>query len=328
MQPNALDAKKFSPHNKKMISRPFCPEEIIFAATSACNLRCGHCFVSKSPQNLDIDAAKRFLASCLAAKKSLPRIQKIGFSGGEPFLRLDFIIALTQFAVKNDLLFDQIMTNGEWWQSEDDLRQSLQKVYDAGYDGKIGLSWDSFHGQSERRMRTFIQAVQNIFGDDALCIQSVSETVRQGNQRKNPGKKNQDFPAFPDGVPVFFLPRTYPAANERAWQAKRWFKDDFCAGPGHVLFVHPDGNIAPCCGFANENPALFIGNITDDFERIMENAAGNQMIKICYEEGLAHFRRHGLRKKMRARKKQLPGRTSDICTFCDFVCSQNLRDSD
>ena len=59
-------------------------------------------------------------------------------------------------------------------------------------------------------------------------------------------------------LPVYRTPRTFPWQNLQGWKARKWFKEDFCAGPGNVLYVHPNGSIAPCCGFANENKALQI----------------------------------------------------------------------
>ena len=53
----------------------FNPEEIIFSATDACNLHCPHCFVSRTPDKLDISAVKNFLASCKGTN-----INKIGFN--------------------------------------------------------------------------------------------------------------------------------------------------------------------------------------------------------------------------------------------------------
>ena len=62
----------------------------------------------------------------------------------------------------------------------------------------------------------------------------------------------------------------------------------------------------------------------DSFETIMQNAAANPMIKICYEEGLSHYRRHGLKKCLRSQGKKLPRTTGNICTLCDFVCKLSL----
>ena len=303
-----------------MKGRTFLPTEIIFATTNACNLHCEHCFIERNPHKLEIADAVALIKSCVEAGSEIDRI---GFSGGEPFLYMDFLIEVTKATVAHDLMFDQIMTNGDWWRDETDLRATLQKLYDAGYDGKIGLSWDSYHGQSPERMETFIRIVQEIFGEGSVNIQTVdmslSGLTRQSAPDIDSRVKHGNDISFPD-IPIYHLPRTYTSDDPRAWQSRRWFKEDYCEGPGHIFYVHADGNIAPCCGFANENPALFIGRITDSYETIMKNAAANPMLKICYEEGLSHYRRHGLKKSLHSQGKKLPGKCSDICSFCDYVC--------
>lgn len=280
----------------------FTPEEIIFAATDACNLNCKHCFVKRTPNRLSIQDAVNFIKSCSGTS-----INKIGFSGGEPFLYVDFITEVTKAAIENDFMFDQIMTNGDWWKTEEDLRKTLQKVYDAGYDGKIGLSWDSFHGQDKTRMETFINCVNDIFGPDQVNVQSVIDDL--GNKAEPlAGMGNQ-----------YFLPQTYPCENEKAWQSKSWFKDDYCQGPGNIFYIHPDGNIAPCCGFANENKELFIGTIKDDFNTVLKKAEENPLIDICFTKGLKKYSKT-LKKELRKKGKKFPGKCGDICSFCDFVC--------
>ena len=286
----------------------FCPTEIIFACTSACNLHCAHCFVDRNPRKLEISQALALLDNCVEAGSP---IERVGFSGGEPFLYMDFLLEVTRAVVSHDLLFDQIMTNGDWWHDEAELRNTLQSLYNAGYDGKIGLSWDEYHGQSEERMQTFIKSVQSIFGQDSINIQKVEEipSLRGAQRRSNP----QSWIASPSArndVKVYTLPRTYPGDDPQAWKSKHWFKEDYCEGPGNILYVHADGNIAPCCGFANENPALFIGKITDSYETIMKNAAQNEMVQLCFTKGLSRYRRF----------RKFPGKTSDICSFCDYIC--------
>ena len=304
-------------------TRGFNPDEIIFSCTTACNLKCEHCFVNRDPRKLDIEQAITFLRNCAQSGK----ITRVGFTGGEPFLYMDFLLALTKETVSLELFFDQIMTNGDWWKDETDLRNKLQTLYDAGYDGKIGLSWDEYHGQSTERMEIFIGVVKEIFGEGSVNIQTVEQPLslsgltRQSNN-KNTLINNTDSRVKPenDNVPVYTLPRTYPSEDPRAWHAKKWFREDYCQDPGNIFYVHANGNIAPCCGFANENPELFIGRITDSYETIMNNAVSNVMVQRCFSEGLSHYRRHGLKKQLRACGKKLPGKTTDICSFCDFVC--------
>ena len=240
---------------------------------------------------------------------------------------MDFLEKVIKYSIDCDFMFDRIMTNGDWWKSEEDLHATLQKIYDAGYDGKIGLSYDTFHAQNEERIATFIRTAWEIFGSDAVEIQSVgipgnllSSLASRLNldYEEEVSKSGRGIATLSDGehfLPVYIQTESYQASDPRAFKDEKWFKDDYCEGPGQILFVHATGDIAPCCGFANENSELFIGKITDSFDSVLKNAAESRMIKICYEEGLS--------KQIKILKEagKLPeGKTSDICTFCDYVC--------
>ena len=305
-----------------MKAKGFIPTEIIFSTTNSCNLNCSHCFVKKSTEKLDIQDAKNLIKDCLhyQDEQNFPFINKIGFTGGEPFLYTEFLFEITKFAIENDFIFDQIMTNGCWWKNKEDLSETLQKLYDVGYDGKIGLSWDIFHNQDEEKITTFIDQVHSVFGGESLIIQTVKPFIenpkKMTDEEKSIFEKSQELEEkikslYPE-VPIYILPQSFESENEKAWQYKKWFKEDFCQGPGNILFIHSDGNIAPCCGFANENKELFIGKITDSFETIMKNASNNKMIDLCFNKGLSSVKK--------VAKKSHKGKCSDICSFCDFVC--------
>lgn len=313
----------------------FCPTEIIFALTGACNLNCSHCYTNKNPTKLSIKDAINFLESCKNTT-----IQNVGFSGGgEPFLYFDFLKDIVSYCVKNDFFFDRIMTNGVWWQNQEDLNLKLQQLYDCGYDGKFGLSWDSYHGQTTEKIFTFIKSVHSIFGKQSVEIQSVIANSKNTNDKQNPNDL-QKFTELANllnsnisvqtnkktgkgliiienenlFIPIWRERQTLQSNLPEAWTSKKWFKDDYCQGPGQILFVHPDGNISPCCGFANENPELFIGTIKETFLSIMNNSKQNRMVQICYNEGLSK------QIKVLKKQKKLIGRTDDLCTFCDYIC--------
>ncbi len=309
----------------------FVPSQIIFAATEACNLHCSHCFVSQTPAKLDYEDAIKFLESC---KDSC--INTVGFSGGEPFLASDFICKVSEYACKNDFLFDRIMTNGVWWNTQNQLVEILTRVYNSGYDGKIGLSYDSFHNQPYSKILAFIKTVYSIWNNTSMIeIQSVISD--------NPNDKIQDLENFEKlsedlntevslnldktgkGIivlqndqiflPIYRTEQSFSSEDKRAWNSKKWFKDDFCEGPGQILFVHSNGNIVPCCGFANENEKLVIGSITDNLQTVLKNACSNKMVELCYTNGLSKAIKICKKNKIR-----IPGKTTDICAFCDFVC--------
>lgn len=229
---------------------------------------------------------------------------------------MDFLTEIIKDAREKDFMFDQIMTNGDWWESESGLCAALQKIYDAGYDGKIGVSYDNFHAQKYERIRTFCSCVNKVFGEESISVQAVADPLldkeKSDRLEEELNSLCEDFAAD-----IYILPQTFQGSDERGWQAKKWFKEDYCAGPGNILFVHATGDIAPCCGFANENRKLFIGRITDSFGEIMRNAAKSEMIQTCFSSGLLQ-----LAKKMEKSgvKFKGTGKTDDICTFCDFAC--------
>lgn len=316
----------------------FQPEEIIFAPTSRCNLKCVHCRVSRSfTGTLDTKAAVDFLSDAAECG-----IERVGFSGGEPFLEPDFLMDLCKAAVDLDLLFDRLMTNGLWWKTGKELEQNLTSLAEARFDGRIGLSADLWHGSTPERLVPFIEAVFEIFGrkdcvditgvlpkDASLSGQhSLILGIAHGlggkvlfDKKKQPYLITDGSNSSLDGerleIPVQNIPYS-SAADENAWQSKVWFEDDFCEGPGQVLYVHPNGDVAVCCGFANERPELRIGNIYQDSTRQMIDRANEMpLVKWAYQEGLGE-----LRKRLESEGKTFPGKTADMCFFCDYVCEK------
>lgn len=317
----------------------FHPEEVIFAPTGRCNLHCSHCRVSRGPAELNAADAIRFLDTCVEGG-----IERVGFSGGEPFLRPDFLLDVSRAAVARGLYFDRLMTNGDWWLDEEGLQSSLAALYEAGFDGIIGVSYDSYHGQSPQRLATFLRAVFETWGrKDAVEILSV----RSGDDRtflldlgnvaqalggqveysdEHDGEPVRIFdgvwsarePSSPDDgsgliINIVRSPRSR-SAEEDAWSAADWFIDDYCAGPGNVFYVHPDGSVAVCCGFANENSDLIIGTVADSYDVLMQAAATRPKVSDCYDTGLAT-----IRKRLEASGVRFPGKTDDICFFCDHL---------
>lgn len=315
---------------------PFYPTEIIFSVTDFCNLNCAHCWSHKEKNSLDAEKAILFLEKC-----SGTAIDTIGFTGGEPFLAMDFIERVSKAAVERDLLFDRIITNGVWWKNEDELCKTLNRLYESGFDGKIAISFDSFHNQSVEKITTFCKTASGIFKSDRIIeIQSVVNNRGEKGIEEDFLKKLHELAIHLDcsfdavlskktgtGKIVlkgenFFItidrtPQVLESTNPNSWKARQWFSDDFCKSLGNILFVHPDGKIAPCCGFTNDEKGIIIGNIENSFAQIMENARKNAMINISFEKGLLNEV-----KKMH-KKIALPGKTENPCTLCQFLCRKN-----
>src|SRR5438132_5877411 len=85
-------------------TRTFRPNYLSFAGTYQCNLTCPHCCVPiEWPDRLDIAVALRFLEDAWREG-----IGTLGFTGGEPFLYPEFLLALSQRARELGFRFDKI----------------------------------------------------------------------------------------------------------------------------------------------------------------------------------------------------------------------------
>lgn len=317
----------------------FQPVQVIFAPTSRCNLSCSHCRVRRDPEELSAAQASAFLERCARGG-----IERVGFSGGEPFLRPDFLTEVSRTAVSLGLYFDRLMTNGDWFADQADLENALTSLYDAGFDGTFGLSTDFYHGQDPERLSAFLSTVFRIWGrkdcaeilsvrspEDEPWLEGLRVLAEQLGGRLVPrtGEPRRIADAAAHGeeaaageildIPILRFPSS-AAGTEGGWGAERWFREDFCEGPGNVFYVHPDSSVAVCCGFANENPSLIVGNIReDDFDSLMESARGNPHVRLVYEKGLDARRR-----ELEASGVRFPGKTDDICFFCDYLFRNGL----
>ena len=274
-------------------------------------------------------------------------VERIGFSGGEPFLRPDFLHEVCRAAVDMEYYFGRLMTNGCWADDQAGFTTALEPLFEAGFDGIFGLSFDSWHGNDAVRAAGFLKAVFGIWGRrdvaeiltvdapgrgeaDEAALKALATALGGTLQMATAGQPaaivDQAWlartAADPDDGGGLYLPvQRFPysaAAGEGSWGAAAWFEEDYCEGPGNVFYVHPDGRVAVCCGFANENDDLIIGNIaTDGYDRLMETAALAPQVRHCYETGLA-----ALARQMEVAGTVLPGKTGDMCFFCDYLCQK------
>ncbi|HNQ79632.1 MAG TPA: radical SAM protein [Candidatus Aminicenantes bacterium] len=320
----------------------FKPEEIIFAPTADCNLACPHCRVTRIPDRLEARDAVAFMKSCRSAG-----LERVGFSGGEPFLRPDFLNEVSRAAVEMDMLFGRLMTNGVWFDSPDHLRRTLTGLREAGFDGKFGVSIDAYHDQDIRDLTLFFETVFSVWGRRDGCeIVTVippdgaepRETFERLAERfdgrliidegipysivndafMNP-RETADGPFEALAIDIIRVPYSAPA-EENAWTAEHWFEDDFCRGPGNVFYVHPDGAVAVCCGFANENGGLIIGRIpADGYRQLLRRAQASPVVRACFDTGLAT-----IRELLEAQGSSFPGKTEDRCFFCDYLAKHDF----
>ena len=303
----------------------FSPQEILFAPSSACNLDCAHCVVRKDRRRLSPAVAVRFLKSAKAAG-----LERVGFTGGEPFLDAPFLFAVAAAAARNDLFFDRITTNAAWFRTPAELRRALEKLREAEYDGTFGGSVDAFHEGDLGRVAFFLRTAAGSWDrPDIAQIVAIrgardrATAARLRDLTRLLGAKivtrfgrrfiKAEFLLLPLAL-IDIVPVGKAAGLVDPW-GKTWFKEDYCQGPGHVLYVLPDGSVKPCCGYATDSERLTIGNIhTDTAAAILRKAARNPYVRAVFERGLSRIRR-----RLSADGIRFPGKTDNHCFFCHHI---------
>lgn len=301
-----------------MIRKGFRPQEVLFSPTTDCNLSCGHCDTARSRKTLSALTAGRFLLEC----KKLG-VKRVGLTGGEPFLALDFLCALTAKAVEEGFLFDRIMTNAVWWRDEDTLKTALIRLYNARYDGSICVSVDAFHRQSLKRVARFIELAVSIWRrPDIVSIAYVSGAKDKETRTKLNAlgalMKKKRCEIFLKKFKIKIAPVGKASKLKDPREGSKWFEEDYCQGPGNVFFVMPDGGVKPCCGYATDRKELTIGNIKRDSAKdIMKNVRENRFVHMVFNHGLGR-----IRKSLEGMGVRFPGKTDSHCYFCNYILTK------
>ena len=227
--------------------------------------------------------------------------------------------------------FSRITTNGAWFSTHREMEQALRRLIAAGYDGDICVSIDAFHRQDLRKVAAFIkQATGLAQRPDAVSVAAIKGVRESGTLARLKdlvcllqGRflresealawiKNNDLfirISFGDYSSV-----GKAGMLKHPWKDERWFKDDYCRGPGNVLFVLPDGTVKPCCGYADTG-LLTLGSIYRDAPAtLITNARKNPFVAAIFSRGLAP-----IRKDLEKAGVTFPGKTTDHCFFCDHL---------
>jgi len=307
----------------------FQTEEILFSPTADCNLNCAHCDIQKSKLTLSKKLAQRFLRD---AKRL--GIKRVGFTGGEPFLAPDFIFSVVRTAVKEEMLFDRIMTNGAWYKNYSEAKTALTKLYRAGYDGSICVSVDAFHKQALTKVARFIDMAVSIWRRPDVvsiaCVVGARDSLTKKRLQTLSGLLNADLVGFETTHPyikndnlsvkiskIDLSPIGKASRLRKCWLGT-WFREDYCKGPGNVFFVGPSGDVKPCCGYAIDSKDLSIGNIKrDSARRIAKRAEENRFVFTVFNKGLTK-----IRKRLEGLKVKFPGKASNHCFFCNYILTR------
>ena len=249
----------------------------------------------------------------------LAGIKRVSFTGGEPFLRPEFLNRISVLAVREEMLFGRIMTNGVWYKDVWDLKNVLTRLHKAGYDGDICVSVDAFHTQNIRKVAAFIKAAVSIWRRPDIVSIAWVGGVRDKETKVKLNKLLFSVKPLPiKTVRIPLSPVNETMSKLKSSWGDRWFKEDYCKGPGNALFVMPDGDVKPCCGYATDHAVLTIGNINrDSAVELINKARRNDFVRSVFTIGLS-----GIRKRLMKLGVRFPGKTENHCFFCNYILTK------
>lgn len=256
-----LDRFGLAPDNARArLSHPVLPHTTLsICFTNHCNIACRHCGNSSGPHaKAGTMAVERMVA--LVSEMRGTGLDRVGLSGGEPFLYPDHVVALVAAARTVPGVAASINTNGFWGGDAQRCERLLDRMAEAGWDARSD------------RMRISMGAYHQEF-----LPPEVPLTAAEHYQRRFGAWPRIDI-EVPPGDPGF-------AARFEADLAGRGLAgklridvslvsphgratalDDFSArppsGPCNALgkmAVIADGMVHACCGWFDNNPNIRLG---------------------------------------------------------------------
>jgi len=141
------------------------PPLLVLFISSICNMRCEHCFYWRNLNRRD-DLTRDEIFSL---SRSLGRIENLNLSGGEPFLRKEFVEICLQFIRQNRVRQIYVPTNG--WYTDRIVEQVSLTLEEPGLDlFVVELSLDGmgeYHDRFRGTPGSFERAMESY---DALAL--------------------------------------------------------------------------------------------------------------------------------------------------------------
>jgi len=202
---------------------------------------------------------------------SIPSMEWISFTGGEPFLLPGLVKALIPYAIDKGFM-TECVTNCSWATSRARAAEELEELAGLGL-GVLNVSADDFH-QAEipfERVKSCIEAARDLgLRTVIMCTTSQSSRLRLneivgllgGGVYIIGGVRPENFSVI--GVESAFTP-VGRAANLPV--DERIIGESSVVGPCEAILrdvgVRPGGDVMPCCSAASQLEALRVGNISN-----------------------------------------------------------------
>ena len=224
------------------------PKSIAFLYSYKCNFSCPHCSINAGPWHsevLPLDVVTRVLEEAYY----ISSIQLIVTTGGEPTLFPDHLRGLVKRASELSFI-TRVVTNAWWASTYEKARAFLDELKSLGLD-ELNISYDDFHDVFLRRYGGFNNVVNAAKAAVDLGIRVAIATIR-GKRSLITAKWLRERLREVGLEDKVYILEDYLSPTSRAMSL---FDDAVvnvgglgCSDAGVNISVHPNGDVAFCCG--------------------------------------------------------------------------------
>lgn len=255
------------------------PTGLAFLFSYKCNFKCRHCSINADPSHkevIDIDTVKKAIKEA----SDIASIQVLVATGGEPTLFPRHLETFLMMA--HDFGFTTRVVTNVWWAKSLELADRfLSRWKKLGLD-ELNISFDDFHLEYLRRfggLNNIKNAVKVAIDNEIKVVIAIVRSVGTSLNAAKVRLLLGDLANYVYTTEDFFAPvgRAGAMADHAVVNLP---KHGGCAEAGSSLSLHPNGDIAYCCGhIINDSDSSWftrVGNIHhehlwDIVERIRKN---------------------------------------------------------
>lgn len=288
--------------------------QLTLQLTWSCDIRCSHCCQDHTRVDLSYETAIKAIDGYRRAGV----LDRVGFTGGEPFTRYDLMLRLAKHALTLGLP-SGVVTNGRWALDQTIAFQRLSELQTAGID-TIVVSFDSFHeefvpiGRVEGLLKvarslglaTFVYASYS----SGRQLSRTKIIVEQLSKIEGVDIQYRDVVPVGFGamIPIGLASKSYREVDKR------------CPIQGNFT-IWPDGRVFPCCS-AGTHENLCIGDLkADAIEKTINRKISWGILKSIHTSGLDEV---VLQLPEKQRREIARGRYVSSCHLCHVLFNDNL----
>lgn len=287
-------------------SFPLRPQVLNISLTERCNAACSMCCAESHPgrrdPDLNVDAAKEWLAQA----RALDGIYGVCFIGGEPFLRVDALRCLAKVCRDLGLPFS-VVTNCFWARTVEAAYEMLRPLRDDGLT-TVTMSTDQFHEPfvAVERIDYALEACNRLGVRSNLnCV--IAKGTWGITQLRT---RLKNFIYFDKVSEQRCLP--VGAGREETGILTGPTSDTRCTLVVSTLSVKSSGDLYACCGIGGFTPPLLLGNLyREPLGQLVKQAARDPLILALAIHGPGYLR------NLLTDQVRLQSSHADNCHLCN-----------